>query len=74
MMTGPTQPEMGRLRVSDGIRRSEANRRAAALSRARGEERRARLFGAVGSLLGALRSRPVETPQPVRPAAMQTNC
>jgi hypothetical protein len=65
MLTGPMQPEMGRLRVSDNIRRSEANRAAHTLARARGRERRGRMLGALGAIAAALRTRPVRAPRPV---------
>jgi hypothetical protein len=72
MMTGPTQPEMGRLRVSDQIRRSETNRMAGAIASARAEHRRARIRGAFGSWIAALRSRRESASQPVAAAPIES--
>jgi hypothetical protein len=72
-MLGPTQPEMGRLKTSDGIRRSENHIRAASLARAQGAERRGRMIGgAFQAMIAVFRSKPVKAPEPVRPATVPT--
>lgn len=74
MLAGPTQPEIGRLRVSDNVRRSEANRAAAALATARGRERRARIGSGFRAMLVSLR-RPEPAAQTARTAAAPSaNC
>jgi hypothetical protein len=72
-MLGPTQPEMGRLKTSDAIRRSENNVRAASLARAQGAERRGRMIGGTfQTMIGAFRSKPVRAPEAVRPTTVLT--
>lgn len=72
MFTGPTQPEIGRQRVADGIRRAQADERAASFTRARTEKRRARVARPFGSLFAALRPRPATpSPQPIRRIAVE---
>jgi hypothetical protein len=68
MLSGPAQPEMGRLRVADSVRRSEANRAAAALAGKRRAERRTRIVDAFASLMSGLRrrvERPAKVPQAI---------
>jgi hypothetical protein len=57
MFTGPTQPEIGRQRVADGVRRAQADERAATFVRARTAKRRALVVGAVRTMFAALRPR-----------------
>ncbi|MGZ4109939.1 MAG: hypothetical protein ACXVP7_09680 [Actinomycetota bacterium] len=71
MFTGPTQPEIGRQRVADGIRRARADERAATFIRARSEKRRARAGRAFNTLFAALRPRgATPPPQPIRTVAV----
>ena len=70
MLTGPMQPEMGRMRDFDRIRRSERNRSVATLSTRRRDERRARMAAAVAGMFASLRAAPRRAPQPVRRATV----
>ena len=70
MLTGPMQPEMGRMRDFDRIRRSERNRSVAAPAATHREERRARVAAAVASVFASLRPAPRRAPQPVRRATV----
>lgn len=75
MLAGPTPPEMGRMRVADSVRRSEANRTASTLAGARGRERRTRILGALGALGGAataIRRRVARSPGPVTTPTVPT--
>jgi hypothetical protein len=70
MLTGPMQPEMGRMRDADRVRRAERNRSVAGLSTKRRDERRGRIGAALASAVASLRPAARRTPEPVRRAAV----
>jgi hypothetical protein len=74
MLMGPMQPELGRERVADGIRRAQARRRSEPFVRARAEERRSRVRGAFQAMIAALRPVREPAPEPLRTAPVQTRC